>query len=40
MLVNDDIDSAAEKIRSIMTAESLKVPEAVRPIIREYEKEV
>ena len=39
-LVNDDIDKAVEKIRSIMTAESLKVPKAVRQIIREYEKEV
>ena len=38
-LVNDDIDKAVEKIRSIMTAESLKVPKAVRQIIREYEKE-
>jgi len=39
-LVNDDIDIAAEKIRNIMTAESLRVPEAVRQIIRAYEKEV
>ena len=39
-LVNDDLDSAVEKIRSIMTAESLKVPKAVRQIIREFEKEV
>ena len=39
-LVNDDLDSAVEKIRSIMTAESLKVPKAVRHIIREFEKEV
>ena len=40
ILINDDIDTAVEKIRSIMTAESLKVPKAVRQIIREYEKEV
>jgi guanylate kinase len=39
-LVNDDIDIAAEKIRNIMTAESLRVPAAVRQIIRTYEKEV
>ena len=39
-LVNDDLGGAVEKIRSIMTAESLKVPEAVRQIIRKYEKEV
>ena len=39
-LVNDDLDSAVEKIRSRMTAESLKVPKAVRQIIREFEKEV
>jgi guanylate kinase len=39
-LVNDDLDSAVERIRSIMTAESLRVPEAVRQIIRKYEKEV
>lgn len=39
-LVNDDLDSAVERIRSIMTAESLRVPEAVRQIIRQYEKEV
>ena len=39
-LVNDDLDKAIEKVRSIMTAESLRVPEAVRQIIREYEKEV
>ena len=38
-LVNDDINTAVEKIRNIMTAESLKVPKAVRQIIREYEKE-
>ena len=39
-LVNDDLDSAVERIRNIMTAESLRVPEAVRQIIRQYEKEV
>ena len=39
-LVNDDLDNAVEMIRSIMTAESLKVPKAVRQIIREYEKEI
>lgn len=39
-LINDDLDSAVEKIRSIMTAESLRVPESVRQIIRKYEQEV
>ena len=39
-LVNDDLDSAVERIRNIMTAESLRVPEAVRQIIRQDEKEV
>jgi len=39
-LVNDDLDSAVERIRNIMTAESLRVPETVRQIIRQYEKEV
>jgi len=39
-LINDDLDSAVENIRSIMTAESLRVPESVRQIIRKYEQEV
>ena len=40
ILVNDDIDTAVGKIKSIMTAESLRVPKTVRQIIREYENEV
>ena len=38
-IVNSDIVEAAALARSIMAAESAKVPESVRPIIREYEKE-
>lgn len=38
-IVNDNIDDAAAVARSIIAAEGARVPEAVRPIIREYEKE-
>ena len=38
-IVNSDIVEAAALARSIMAAEAAKVPESVRPIIREYEKE-
>ncbi len=38
-IVNDNIDEAAAIARSIIAAEGARVPEAVRPIIREYEKE-
>jgi len=38
-LVNDDIDETAALVRSIMAAEESRVPEAVKPIIKEYEKE-
>ena len=38
-IVNDNIDEAAALAKSIMTAEAARVPEAVKPIIREYEKE-
>ena len=38
-IVNSDIDEAVALARSIMAAEAAKVPESVRPIIREYEKE-
>lgn len=38
-LVNNDVDEAVAEVRSIMTAEAARVPEAVKPIIREYEKE-
>ncbi len=38
-IVNGDLDEAVSLARSIIAAEAAKVPEAVRPIIREYEKE-
>lgn len=38
-IVNNDIEEAVSLARSIIAAENAKVPEAVRPIIREYEKE-
>ena len=38
-VVNNDIDEAVATVRSIMEAEASKVPEAVKPIIREYENE-
>ena len=38
-IVNEDIDEAVDLARSIIAAESARVPEAVRSIIREYEKE-
>ena len=38
-VVNSDIDEAVATVRSIMEAEASKVPEAVKPIIREYENE-
>ena len=38
-VVNDDLGEAVALARSIMAAEAAKVPEAVRPIIREYENE-
>ena len=39
-IVNNDIEEAADEVRSIMKAESVRVPQAVRAIIREYEKEI
>ena len=38
-IVNDKIDEAAALAKSIMAAEAARVPEAVKPIIREYENE-
>ena len=38
-LVNDVREDAVNQVRSIMTAEESRVPEAVKPIIKEYEKE-
>ena len=37
-IVNDNIDDAVALAKCIMAAESARVPEAVKPIIREYEK--
>ena len=38
-IVNDDLEKAVSDARAIVAAESLKVPEKVRPIIRKYEQE-
>ena len=38
-IVNDNLDEAVSAARAILTAESLRVPEKVRPIIRKYELE-
>ena len=38
-IVNKDLDEAVNLARSIIAAERARVPEAVRSIIREYEKE-
>lgn len=38
-IVNDNIDEAVALAKSIMAAEAARVPEAVKPIIREYENE-
>ncbi len=38
-IVNDDINEAVTLAKSIIAAEAAKVPEAVKPIIREYENE-
>ncbi len=38
-IVNDDIDEAAALAKCIIEAEAARVPEAVKPIIREYENE-
>ena len=38
-IVNDDLEEAVALAKCIMAAESAKVPEAVKPIIREYENE-
>ena len=36
-LVNDDLEESVARVKSIMTAEESRVPEAVKPIIRKYE---
>ena len=38
-VVNDIREEAVQEVRSIMTAESLRVPEKVLPLIRKYERE-
>ena len=38
-IVNDNIDEAVALAKCIMAAETARVPEAVKPIIREYENE-
>lgn len=38
-IVNDDLAEAVYQAKSIMTAETRRVPARVRPIIREYEQE-
>ena len=38
-IVNNDLGEAVDLARSIIAAETARVPEAVRSIIREYEKE-
>ncbi len=38
-IVNDVLEESVQIIRSIMTAEASRVPEAVKPIIKEYENQ-
>ena len=38
-IVNDDLDKAVSAARSIITAETRRVPDKVRSIIRKYEQE-
>ena len=38
-IVNENIDEAVALAKSIMAAEAARVPESVKPLIREYEKE-
>jgi len=38
-LVNDDLEEAVALAKCIMAAETAKVPDTVKPIIREYENE-
>lgn len=37
-VINDDLEATVEDVRSIIAAEMLKVPDKVKPIIREYEE--
>lgn len=38
-VVNDDIDAAIAKVKSIMTAEKCRVPDKAKDIIKKYEQE-
>ncbi len=38
-IVNDDLETAIDKAKSIISAESCKVPDKVKPIIKMYENE-
>ena len=38
-VVNDNLEKAVSEVKSIMTAEERKVPEKVKDIIKQYEKE-
>ena len=38
-LVNDVLEESVNTVKSIMTAEVSRVPEAVKPIIKEYENQ-
>lgn len=38
-VVNDDLDTAFAEVKSIITAESRRIPERVKPIISKYEKQ-
>ena len=39
VILADDLDEAVALVKCIMAAEAAKVPEAVKPVIREYENE-
>lgn len=38
-VINDDLETAVSEVRSIITAEAVRVPDKVRSIIRKYEQE-
>ena len=38
-IINEDLEKAVETAKAILTAESSRVPDKVRPIIRKYEQE-
>ena len=39
MVINNDLETAVDNVRSIMKAEASRIPEKVLPIIRKYEQE-